>query len=440
MKSIGRGGVLLVLACLIAAWIFACSVLAPELIAAIYDGKSLPILNNMIAGKSSHPLGFYVAKVRYVFIVGLFLQAAAALLILLAPRDVSVWRAIRTAWMRYWFRPTPTIYLGLARVICVGSALALMLPTAYGHFNHIANLSQLPSTMYHPLLINRIALSPLGPAFHLSATATLSIFWLTFGIGVLAFVGFRTNAALLLFTFGYAFLTAYKNSFGDFHQTEPVLLVAVGAMAFGPSGRSLSLDAWIESRRHGSRNWVGAGARSVYGAWPLLLSQAFLALVYFDSGLQKLYFSGLDWMNASTLGYYLVSAGVNRGSQLAGFLLEHPGLVQCLSVVSLVFETTFWLVLLKPRLAWVYVPVGLGFHYANAILKVADLWEFMAVYAVFIPQLVGAWRDSPLTFLRRTADPDTAADPETPQARNLNSGILNLPHRRSDMNTVFSAK
>ena len=26
-----------------------------------------------------------------------------------------------------------------------------MLPTAYGHFNHIANLSQLPSTMYHPL-------------------------------------------------------------------------------------------------------------------------------------------------------------------------------------------------------------------------------------------------------------------------------------------------
>jgi hypothetical protein len=370
----------------------------------MYAGKSWAVLNQMITGRSAHELDFYLVKVRHFFFVGLFLQAAAALLILLALRGPLVWHTIRTAWMCYWFRPTPTVYLGLARIICVGSALALMLPTAYGHFNHIANLSHLPATMYHPLLINRIVLLPLGPEFHLSATATLSIFWLTFAIGVLAFIGFRTNIALLLFTFGYAFLTAYKNSFGDFHQAEPVLLVAVGAMALGPSGRSLSLDAWLESRRHGSGSWIGTGTWSVYAAWPLLLSQAFLALVYLDSGFQKLYFSGLEWMNASTLGYYLVSDGVNRGSPLAGLVLEHAGLVQCLAIASLVFEMTFWLIVLKPRLAWVYVPVGLGFHYVNAILKVADIWEFMAVYAVFVPQLVGVWRDSPLTFLRRAAD------------------------------------
>jgi hypothetical protein len=417
MKSIRRTPAILILLCLVAVWIFAGTVLFPRMVAAMYAGKSLPFFNQMISGRSPHPLDFYLGKVRYFFLVGLFLQAVAVLLILLAPRSLPVWQAIRTAWMRYWFRPTPTIYLGFARIICVGSALALMFPSAYGHFTHIANLSRLPSALYHPLLINRIVLLPLGPGFHLSATATSSIFWLTFAIGVLALVGLRTNTALLLFTFGYAFLTAYKNSFGDFHQAEPVLLVAVGAMALGPSGRSLSLDAWIESRRRGSGSWIGAGTWSVYAAWPLLLSQAFLALVYLDSGFQKLYFSGLDWTNASTLGYYLVSDGMNRGSHLAGLFLEHPGFVQCLSVVSLVFEMTFWLVLLKPRLAWVYVPVGLGFHYANAILKVADLWEFMAVYAVFIPQLAGTWRASPLAFLRRAADPETAAASRLAQGR-----------------------
>ena len=93
------------------------------------------------------------------------------------------------------------------------------------------------------------------------------------------------------------------------------------------------------------------------------------------------------------------------GASWQEFVLENAGLVQGLAVASLVFEGTFWLVLLKPRLAWVYVPFGLGFHFANAILKVADLWEFMAVYAVFIPQLVGVWRDSPLTSLRRADVP-----------------------------------
>jgi hypothetical protein len=435
MKSIRRTSAILILLCLVAAWIFAGTVLFPKMIAAMYAGKSLPLFNQMIAGRGPHPLDFYLVKVRYFFLVGLFLQGAAALLILLTPRSLPVWQSIRTAWMRYWFRPTPTIYLGLARIICVGSALALMLPTAYGHFNHIANLSRLPPAMYHPLLVNRIVLSPLGPGFHLSATATLSIFWLTFAIGVFAFIGFRTNASLLLFTFGYTFLTAYKNSFGDFHQAEPILLMAVGAMALGPSGRSVSLDAWVESRRQGSGNWIGAGTWSVYAAWPLLFSQAFLALVYLDSGFQKLYFSGLDWMNPSTLGYYLVTDGVNRGSHLAGLLLEHPGLIQSLAVASLVFEMTFWLVLLKPRLAWVYVPVGLGFHLANAILKMADLWEFMAVYAVFIPQLVGAWRVSPLTFLRRVAEPDTEY-PELVQGGNLNPDVSNLPQRQSDVATV----
>src|SRR5918996_4552413 len=240
MKSTSHGRVLLILACSFLAWILAFAVLFPRMIAAIYAGQKM-------------------GKLRYFFFVGLVLQAAGALLLLLAPRGLPVWSAIRTAWMRYWFRPTPTIYLGLARLVCVGCALALMLPGPYTHFNHLEDLSRLPSVIYHPLLINRIALLPLGSEFQLSAQATLAVFWLTFAVGMLALMGFHTNPSLLLFTFGYAFLTAYKNSFGTFHQAEPILVMAIGALAMGPSGRTLSLDAWIESHRYRSGNWIGTG-------------------------------------------------------------------------------------------------------------------------------------------------------------------------------------
>src|SRR5205809_6585414 len=135
MKLTQHHRVSLILACSIAGWAFVCNVLLPGLVATMYAGNSFPILNQMISGRSLYPLNFYLAKIRYCFLVGLCLQAAAALPFLLAPRGLPVWRAIRTAWIRYWFRPTPTIYLGIARVVCVGAALALMLPSSYGHFN-----------------------------------------------------------------------------------------------------------------------------------------------------------------------------------------------------------------------------------------------------------------------------------------------------------------
>ena len=72
MKSIGRTPVMLALLGLVAVWIFAGTVLFPRILAAMYAGKSFPLFNQMIAGRSMHPLDFYLVMVRYLFLFGLF--------------------------------------------------------------------------------------------------------------------------------------------------------------------------------------------------------------------------------------------------------------------------------------------------------------------------------------------------------------------------------
>jgi hypothetical protein len=76
--------------------------------------------------------------------------------------------------------------------------------------------------------------------------------------------------------------------------------------------------------------------------------------------------------------------------------------------VVICFQITFALCVVFPRLRWIYVPVGLGFHAANWIFLTAPFPEWMALYAVFIPwrrafELVGprlatgAWGRSRVT-------------------------------------------
>ena len=49
------------------------------------------------------------------------------------------------------------------------------------------------------------------------------------------------------------------------------------------------------------------------------------------------------------------------------------------------FQVTLALAVIFPRLRWIYVPLGLGFHAGNWILLNAPFPEWMALYAVFIP-------------------------------------------------------
>ena len=308
---------------------------------------------------------------------------------------------LRKRWRGYWFQRTPLIYLAVCRVVFVAfQLLQLSLLDRRGEF---ARLSALPGELYHPLPILRLLTLPVEWAtvgavhwrawqFQPSASVLEWVYWVTYLAGVLALIGFKTNPSLFVFATGSIFLQAFFYSFKDFHHPEAMLMIALAVLAFSPAGRVLSIDDLrrrlaFSLKRQKFVDFHLAQRRSALAWWPLLLIQWTFALVYFSAALSKLKGGGIDWANGYTLQYYLLQDGVRWGSALGVWLSGQHTLVWLASWMSLIFEGTFFLVVLVPVLAWIYIPAGIAFHTGVYATMRAPFFHYFPLYLVFIPWL-----------------------------------------------------
>jgi hypothetical protein len=225
---------------------------------------------------------------------------------------------------------------------------------------------------------------------------------LTIVAGVFALIGLWTRTSLLVFALGNIFQVAYLYSFGDFHHNQAPMYIALLVLAFAPSGYALSLDARLRRRR--GRPFPAEGPMA---AWPILLLQWLFCLIYLSAVLSKLVFQGgLDWVNGYTLQYYLIQDSLRKGTMLGMWFSQFHDLVLLSQYVVVVFQATFALALIFPKLKWIYVPLGMGFHIGNILLLNAAFPEWIALYAIFIPwkrcfellrERPPLWRQSPRT-------------------------------------------
>ena len=163
------------------------------------------------------------------------------------------------------------------------------------------------------------------------------------------------------------------------------MIITLWLLALSPAGRVLSLDSYLVTRNSSHRRvaaekkhfcWVAASS----GPEPV-------GLVYLDAALRKLFTAGADWVNGYTLQYYLYSDASRRGSEFGLWLARQHTAACVLSWVTILWEGTFFLVLIFPRLVWIYLPLGIGLHVGMALAGVASFPQFMALYAAFIPLL-----------------------------------------------------
>ena len=319
------------------------------------------------------------------------------------------WRA----WERYWFRPAPVFDLAVVRLIAVAFQLhhlSTVRPRA-----DFGSLAALPDFMYAPVFAMRILTLPFGWDYRPSEDVVVTIYWLTVLAGVFALIGYRTTLSLIVFAAGNVYVQGFEYSFREVHHPEAIVIIAIALLALAPSGAALSLDDWL-TRRRGSRGSTSAvdslEVESRFARWPLLVIQWMFALIYFSAAFHKLTASGLEWMNGWTLQYYMVQDSMRWGNDASGLgagVAAEPGLGVWLGLhhevavlaswMSILFETTFWLVLIFPRLAFLFLPIGVGFHVAVYIIQRAPFLSFVWLYAAFVPwrdlvRHVSAWRDT----------------------------------------------
>jgi uncharacterized membrane protein YphA (DoxX/SURF4 family) len=289
-----------------------------------------------------------------------------------------------SAWQRYWFAPTSYLDLAMVRVIAVATQLFWIIVFA-GQLDVLEARAALPDANWQPLIILKMLNLPWGWGFRPSFALLEIMYYICIVAGVLALIGLLTNAALVVFAVTCVYLQAFSYSFTDFHHPEAVMMIALSVLALSPSGRALSVDAWFR-RRYAEKG----GARlpdqtSEFAGWPIKLIQWFFVLMYASAVWSKLNESGFDWANGFTLQYYLARDALRWDSDLAYWLSQQHVLILLGQYGVLAFQGTFALAVIFPKLRWIYVPAGLLLHIFIYLTLTAPFFQWIALYAVFIP-------------------------------------------------------
>jgi hypothetical protein len=292
-------------------------------------------------------------------------------------------------WNNYWFRPAPLFNLAVVRIIAVSLQIWLISIERLT-IVQVSRMMTLPDSLYQPVLFLRLLALPLGGSYRPSPETFQLIATLTIIAGLLAIFGLLTNYSLLVFTLGNLIIVALNYSFGEFHHPDALMMFTLIALTLSPSGRVLSIDSWIRHKRFGSlteNGWFSSilDVKSIFAYWPLKLVQCLYGLVYLSSAVAKMHNAGLDWMNGYTLRYNLLDSGVRPVYPLGLWLGGQQGLSIILSWMTVLFEGTFWLAVIFPRLAWLYIPAGIGIHLGIFLTMGPDFFEFIVLYIVFIP-------------------------------------------------------
>lgn len=310
-------------------------------------------------------------------------------------------------WNAYWFPETTTLYLSISRIAIVATQLLWVPPLLRQHHNFLEKNSEFINPQ---LLISAIAALVPRDVFFTPSTFTV-LYWITAAAGIGALVGLFTRTSLFVFALGNWIFIAHLYSYGDKHHPEAVFAIVLLALAFAPSGGSLSLDAFLRRRARPSAEGSGKVDTAM---WPLKLAHVLLAVTYFSTGMSKLIAGGPAWMNGYTLQLYTFADATNRGIPLGIWLAQQHTLAIGMSVFTILLETFFFVSLIRPRTAPFIFTCAFFFQVGLLVTAGHKFFQHMVLLVLLLffihPEWWRTWwnrygnRSSP-SYLPRTENP-----------------------------------
>ena len=193
---------------------------------------------------------------------------------------------------------------------------------------------------YQPVFLLKILGLPFPPLFILQICYGLLFICL-----VLIFFNYKPVWASSIFAFLFIFIQGYFFSFHKLDHTYATYNFGVILMPF------LLYQVFISKQKRLDSS----------PAWPLIIIQLGVSLAYFMAGIEKVLVSGLYWFSPETLLFYLKQ----HDSLLYPFLNHYPWLVSLLSILVVVFEIGFILIVFFPRSKFFFIVCGILFHWST---------------------------------------------------------------------------
>jgi hypothetical protein len=124
-------------------------------------------------------------------------------------------------------------------------------------------------------------------------------------------------------------------------------------------------------------------------AWELTLIKIAIAQLYLSAGLQKIRHSGFTWLSGKSLQAYLLENYLWSDQKAALQLALRPRLCLFTSVLVLLFELSFWIIIPIPSLTLIYVAGGLLFHIGTLVtMRINYLKYLLPVYMIFLTDMI----------------------------------------------------
>jgi vitamin K-dependent gamma-carboxylase-like protein len=291
-------------------------------------------------------------------------------------------------WNRYWFPTTTTRPLALCRIIAVTAQLVWHIPDLEPQIK----LALKNQAFVDPQALIRAISFIIPRSVFFTPQVITALYWITLVAGLTALVGLFTRTSLFVFALGNWIFISHKYSYAELHHTEALFCIFLMALAFAPSGQSLSIDALI--RRHRARRAGTATAlleRSDTAMWPLKLAHVLLALTYFSTGASKLLASGLGWMNGYTIQIYTFADAMGHNRPLGIWLAQYHTLGVLLGAFTVFFELFFFVSLILPRTAPFFFLTAIFFHVGLYVLMGHPFFPHILMNAMLLAFLDPNW-------------------------------------------------
>lgn len=172
----------------------------------------------------------------------------------------------------------------------------------------------------HKTKVVEIAHTPLFDVFDVALPIHDALPFLLVVFSITAALGIATRASLLALFFTWLPMGTLESGFGYFNHTPALPAQVVLALAFAPGVSAWSLDRLIVAKlRRAPVQWAPLAPR--FGDVVVCLA---VGVVYFASGVAKLRWGGVSWLDGSTLAFYLHAQQVPMWFGATASEVPHP--------------------------------------------------------------------------------------------------------------------
>ncbi len=272
----------------------------------------------------------------------------------------------------WWFPPTALGRVAALRLLAYAFVpVDVLLTTAW-----VGQHGDVPGVLYRPVMVARL--------LHLPTPTRTGVDLLELALLVAAataFVAVLARATTLVRTAGAAVFALYgwwmlvAMSYGKVDHDRFAFLVLLGVL---PTVGAATL---------------GQQRRSLQAGWAVRMTQVAVVATYFLAAWGKLRFGGWNWATGATL----TRAVLRRGTDLAQWTLDHPGVLRTFQWLLLLLELAapLLLVVRRERTRYALVASLIAFHVIT----------YLAISIIFLPHVVALTAFLPLERLGRRDAP-----------------------------------